>query len=104
MPQEFKCNLCTPDGIFFDAPATSVNAPGLLGEFSVLAKHAPMVAILKQGVLLIQTQQKKHYFAIESGSFEVDSQHNVMILTDKALEALDVADANQKVVTLKSSS
>lgn len=94
---EFKCSLCSPDGVFFDARATSVTAPGLLGEFCVLPNHAQMIAILKPGVLRIEFSEKKHYFVIDSGSLEVDRRHNIVILTDQAKAALGETDANQKL-------
>ncbi len=100
MATEFNCSLSTPQGSLFEGPATSVIAPGLLGQFAVLARHEHMIAVLKPGVLLIRLNEKELYFAIDSGCLEVDTHHNVVILADKALEAKDASDAGQKVSTL----
>ncbi len=101
MTKEFKCTFCTPQGSIYNAVATSVTAPGLMGQFTVLAKHELMVVILKPGILLIRSEQKEYYFAIDSGSLEVSINHDVVILSDKALEAKDAIDASQKVLTLE---
>ncbi len=101
MSNPFKCNLSTPQGNFFDATATAVIAPGLLGQFTILPKHEHIVAVLKKGVLLIREKEKDHYFVLDSGCLEVDGNHDVIILADKALQADNEADANQKVLTLE---
>ncbi len=100
MASEFNCSLSTPQGSLFEGSVTTVIAPGLLGQFAVLARHEHMIAVLKPGVLLIRLNEKELYFAIDSGCLEVDMHHNVVILADKALKVADENDARQKVSNL----
>ncbi len=97
---EFKCTLLTPDGMFFDGNATMVIAPGLLGQFGVLAGHEHIVAILKKGILVIKAERQQNFFAIEAGSLEVDGGHAVIILADKAIKAEDEQDALRRMLDL----
>jgi F-type H+-transporting ATPase subunit epsilon len=68
----FSFKLVTPDGTLFEGEAESVIAPGEQGSFGVLAQHAPMVALLQPGVLIIREESgTSHHFATDEGVFEV---------------------------------
>ena len=98
MAVEFKCSLSTPQGSLLDGTATSIIAPGAQGQFSVWANHENMLAILKEGVLTITINDKSQYYAIDSGSLEVNGNHNVTILVDTALVAENEKDAKKKIL------
>ena len=49
---EFPLTILSPDREWFAGVAASVTAPGQDGEFGVLARHIPMVAGLKAGVVM----------------------------------------------------
>ena len=53
-PQEgavrtFDLSLVTPEGPAFEGEAEMLIVPGASGEIGVLARHAPLVAMLKAG-------------------------------------------------------
>ncbi len=98
MSIEFKCSLSTPQGSLLDGTATSVIAPGVQGQFGVWANHENMLAILQEGVVTITLDEKSQYFAIDSGSLEVDQNHDVTILVDTALVAENEKDAKKKML------
>lgn len=104
MSIEFKCSLSTPQGSLLDGTATSVIAPGVLGQFGVWANHENMLAILREGVLTIALNEKNQYFAIDSGSLEVHENHDVTILVDTALVAENEKDAKKKILKFQTPS
>jgi F-type H+-transporting ATPase subunit epsilon len=64
--------LLTPDKSFFSGEINAVKVPGSEGSFAVLFNHAPIIAMLSQGMIKITlpsgaTQQ----FQIMSGVIEV---------------------------------
>ncbi len=99
--KSFKCTLITPQGNLFDNTSTSVAAPGIEGRFQVLAGHEHIMAILKKGVLKIKAETAELFFALDSGVLEVDGNHDVVIVADKAVKAESEADAQQKILELE---
>lgn len=70
---EFRLVILTPDREWFAGPAESATAPGQNGEFGVLAKHIPMIAGLKPGVVLVRAPGgQTQWFAIDGGVLGVD--------------------------------
>ena len=86
----FQCFLITPQGKILDDRVTFVSAPGAMGSFGVLAGHAPMVAVLKNGILKIQKDQEVQLYSIDSGVLEVRTlDHAVLILVDQAVKTTE---------------
>jgi len=79
-----------PDHSLFAGRVQSLVAPGSEGYFGVLARHAPMVAQLGDGVLSITLENgETMYFAIHSGFLEVEPD-GVMVLADTAESAAEI--------------
>ena len=83
----YRFSIITPGGKIFDDQIESLTAPGVMGSFGVLASHAPMVNLLKKGVLKIKRQDKTEYYKINSGILEVGSKGVVIVLCDEAAKA-----------------
>lgn len=45
--------IVTPEAILFSSEVDAVSVPGVNGEFQMLNNHAPIVSILKQGIVKI---------------------------------------------------
>jgi F-type H+-transporting ATPase subunit epsilon len=84
-----EVNLVTPRGVVAHTEADSVQAPGELGEFELLAGHVPMLSALKAGVVTIGTKEKARY-AVSTGYLRVDPSGAVEILVEQAQPAKDV--------------
>ena len=67
----FRLTVRTPAGIACDETVDHVRAPGLDGSFGVLAKHAPMIAVLKAGMLQIRHDQKRQSLLVGDGILEI---------------------------------
>lgn len=70
--------IITPESSLFNGEATAVTVPSIQGPFTMLEHHAAIVAILEGGkVVLTDTEQQKHEFAIKGGFCE---QHDNRII------------------------
>ncbi len=72
--------------------------PGADGEFGVLARHAPLVALLNAGSTRIYRDRDSKdvlEFATGPGFFKVE-QDRALALVDDAVEARDIDDARAR--------
>ena len=89
----------TPDGAVFDDEAEMIVVPGEAGEVGVLARHAPLIALLKAGSTRVYTsvdRQEVREFATGPGFFTVE-QDRALALVDAAVDVREIdADAAQR--------
>ena len=52
--------IVSPEATLFSAEVDSVVVPGVNGEFEMLKDHAPIVSILKEGTIKINTHTQSH--------------------------------------------
>jgi F-type H+-transporting ATPase subunit epsilon len=52
--------IVTPEAILFSSEIDSLSVPGVDGEFQMLNNHAPIVSILKKGIVHIHTHTQEH--------------------------------------------
>ena len=88
----FHFNLVAPDKLLFSGEVDQVDVPGMEGDFGVLADHAPLVALLRPGVLTVTVGADAQRIVIFGGFAEVSPQ-GLTVLADYAtsLEDLDLA-------------
>lgn len=79
----FHFDLVTPDKQLFSGAVDQVDVPGAEGDFGVLAGHAPLVATLKPGVLVVHEGGRKHRLVVTGGFAEVNAQ-GLTVLADFA--------------------
>ena len=88
----FSLSLTTPEGAVFDAEAEMVIVPGAAGEIGVLARHAPLIALLKAGSTRVYSNREAHEveeFATGPGFFTVE-QDRALALVDTAVNVRDI--------------
>ena len=92
-------SLVTPDGAVFDDEAEMIVVPGDAGEVGVLARHAPLIALLKAGSTRVYTsvdRQEVREFATGPGFFTVE-QDRALALVDAAVDVGEIdIDAAQR--------
>ena len=91
-------SLVTPEGPAFDGEVEMMIVPGADGEIGVLARHAPLVALLKAGSTRIYRDRASEdvlEFATGPGFFKVE-QDRALALVDDAVEARDIDDARAR--------
>jgi F-type H+-transporting ATPase subunit epsilon len=93
----FDLSVVTPDGAVFEGEAQMVVVPGDAGEIGVLARHAPLVAMLRSGEIRIRAEDEWRSFATGPGYFKVQKDRAIA-LVDQAVRAedIDVADARRE--------
>ena len=87
----FHFELASPEQLVFAGEVEHVVVPGSEGEFGVLADHAPLVAMLRPGVLSILGPNERR-FVVRGGFAEVNPQ-GLTVLADYAVPADDVDQA-----------
>jgi F-type H+-transporting ATPase subunit epsilon len=88
----FSVSVVTPEGAAFEGDAEMVIVPGAAGEIGVLARHAPLVALLKAGSTRVHTGDGQiQEFATGPGFFQV--------LEDRAIALVDAAVTADQIDT-----
>ncbi len=72
MAGTFKIELVSPERVLLSGEATEVIVPGLKGDFTVLAGHAPVISALRPGILDIQQGSGRRRIYVRGGFAEVD--------------------------------
>jgi F-type H+-transporting ATPase subunit epsilon len=85
----FDLSVVTPEGPAFDGEAEMVIVPGDAGEIGVLARHAPLVAMLRAGEIRVKSGDEWQSFAAGPGYFKVQ-QDRAIALVDDAVRAEDI--------------
>jgi F-type H+-transporting ATPase subunit epsilon len=88
----FHFDLVSPEKLAFSGEVDQVDIPGVEGDFGVLAGHAPVVAALRPGILVITSGGARQKVIVLGGLAEV-SDKGLTVLADVAtsLEDLDRA-------------
>ncbi|MBF0296703.1 MAG: ATP synthase F1 subunit epsilon [Magnetococcales bacterium] len=108
--------VVTPESVLISEDTDLVTAPGVEGYFGVMAGHAPMVTLLKPGVMTIgfpvsPEDNKVKRYIIAGGYVEVLPE-KVTILTERAVARedldrqkieLELKEAQDKVCAIPSS-
>lgn len=76
---EFDLVILRPERKIFESKASEIILPGKEGQFTVLANHAPILALLGKGKIIVKKASTKKEFDIEGG-FAQASQNKVNIL------------------------
>jgi F-type H+-transporting ATPase subunit epsilon len=98
----FEVSLVTPEGSVFDGEVEMLIVPGADGEIGILARHAPLVAMLKAGSTRVHVRrgQDVREFATGPGFFKVE-QDRALALVDDAVD-VDEIDAGRAQEQLES--
>jgi F-type H+-transporting ATPase subunit epsilon len=92
---KFSVSLVTPEGAAFEGDAEMIVVPGAAGEIGVLARHAPLVAMLNAGSTRIYVDMDSddvQTFATGPGFFQV-LEDRAIALVDDAVVAGEIDDA-----------
>lgn len=84
----FHFELASPEQLIFSGEVEHVVVPGSEGEFGVLAGHAPLVAMLRPGILSILGPNAQQ-FVVRGGFAEVNPE-GLTILADFAAPVDDL--------------
>ena len=79
----FHFDLVSPENLVFSGEVEHVVVPGTEGEFGVLAGHAPLIAMLKPGILRILGPNEARIMVV--GGFAEVNPDGLTVLADRAV-------------------
>jgi F-type H+-transporting ATPase subunit epsilon len=85
----FHFDLVSPEKLAFSGEVDQVDVPGVEGDFGVLAGHAPVVAAIRPGILVV-TSGGKHQKIIVTGGLAEVSDKGLTVLADVATSMQDL--------------
>lgn len=86
MAEKLHFSLVAPEREVFSGEVDRVDAPGVEGDFGVLANHAPFMTALREGVVTVVNGATTRVFEIHGGFADVNAQ-GLTILAEHAVEA-----------------
>ena len=90
----FKLQVVTPDRMFFEGDAVSVIARTTEGDVCIMANHAPYVAALNIGKMVIKTETETRVCAISQGFIQVaKNEVRIVATTCEYADEIDVERA-----------
>lgn len=81
--------VVTPTGPVVSEEVDIVTAPGVSGEFGVLANHAPFLSTIKTGTLTYKKEKLTKYLMVSGGFSEV-SNNKITFLVESAEFGQDI--------------
>ena len=85
----FAFELVSPERLLISEQVDEVTAPGVEGEFTVLAQHAPFITTLRPGIVTVKTAGNVQRLYVRGGFAEVNPD-GLTILADFALPAAEL--------------
>jgi F-type H+-transporting ATPase subunit epsilon len=98
----FHFELVSPDKISFSGEVDQVDVPGSEGDFGVLAGHAPLIALIRPGIMTVYAAGEQIRIVVLGGFAEVGPD-GLTVLADVAtsLEDLDRASLQKQITELE---
>ena len=84
--------LVSPEKLLFSGEVDQVDVPGTEGDFGVFAGHAPLIAMLRPGIVTVHNGGSKEALVVFGGFAEV-SPTGLTLLADSAMAVADVDQA-----------
>jgi F-type H+-transporting ATPase subunit epsilon len=86
---QIHLEVVTPAGPVVSDDVDIVTAPGVGGEFGVLANHAPFLSTIKTGTLSFKNDKQTKYLMVSGGFSEV-SNNKITFLVESAEYGHDI--------------
>ena len=85
MAEKLHFSLVSPEREVFSGEVDQVVAPGVEGDFGVLAGHTPFMTVLKLGEVVVLNGTERRVFEIQGGFADV-TPAGLTILAEHAIE------------------
>lgn len=108
----FQFDLVSPERLLFSGDVDQVDVPGSEGDFGVFAGHAPMVTLVRPGILTVYSGGKEEKIVVLGGFAEV-GPNGLTVLADvatsvadldRAVIAAQIKDAEKRVAEMEAGS
>jgi F-type H+-transporting ATPase subunit epsilon len=90
---ELHFEFVSPESVLFSGEVDQVDLPGIEGDMGILAGHAPLVTVLRPGIITIMHGGARESVVVIGGFAEV-SPAGLTVLADRAVprEDFDAAE------------
>ncbi|MCU0731620.1 MAG: F0F1 ATP synthase subunit epsilon [Hyphomonas sp.] len=92
MAGTFKFELVSPERVLLSVDAEQAMVPGVDGDFTVFAGHAPLISTLRPGLLEVQTPAGKKQIFVKTGFADVNAA-SVTVLAETAFDLAGISSA-----------
>ena len=98
----FHFDLVSPEKLLFSGNVEQVDVPGAEGDFGVMAGHAPLIALLRPGLMTVYAAGEQTRLVVLGGFAEVGPD-GLTVLADVAtsLEDLDRAALQAQITEME---
>lgn len=108
----FHFDLVSPEKLLFSGEVDQVDIPGSEGDFGVFAGHAPMVAMLRPGLVTIHQGSKTEKVVVLGGFVEVSAAGLTLLAEvaanvaelDRAMLAAHIKQSEKRIAELEAGS
>lgn len=90
MADMMQFELVSPERKLVSGEAVSVQIPGADGDFTAMKDHAPVVATLRPGILVVETGSGTEEYAVTGGFAQV-TPDGTTVLADEALPKAEMS-------------
>ena len=87
MAEKLNFSLVSPERELFSGAVDQVDAPGSEGDFGVLAGHAPFMATLREGRVVVRNEGRETVYEVKGGFADVNGE-GLTILAEQATEVV----------------
>ncbi len=87
--KQFHVEIITPERVRFQGDALSLTVTGVEGQMGLLANHAPILALLQAGRLILQTRERTVNMAVGEGFVKM-SDNRAVCLVDFAEQSDEI--------------
>ena len=77
--EQFSLSIITPEKKVFEGNVQEVFVPGQEGGMSILSRHAPLLAVLRKGTIVVKNNNSSQEFEIESGFIELNEKQATIL-------------------------
>ena len=81
--------IVSPESVLFHGNVSSVSLPGVDGSFQILNNHAPIVSILKKGIVKITAASFEINNEVEIKFTKIDAQNFSLAINSGTIEMKD---------------
>ncbi|MSP46030.1 MAG: F0F1 ATP synthase subunit epsilon [Xanthobacteraceae bacterium] len=98
----FHFELVSPEKLSFSGEVDQVDVPGAEGDFGVLAGHAPLIALIRPGIMTVYSGGEQTRLVVLGGFAEVGPD-GLTVLADvvTSLEDLDRAALKAQIASME---
>ncbi|MAK81393.1 ATP synthase F1 subunit epsilon [Phenylobacterium sp.] len=86
MADKLHFSLVSPERELYSGLVDQVDAPGTEGDFGVLAGHAPFMATLREGRVIVRNEGRETIYEVRGGFADVTA-NGLTILAEHAVAA-----------------